>query len=134
MKSRKIRLFYIFFMVLICGLAVAQPADSLRDQLRTEQRAPQRILILNKLGEAYSNINFDSSIYYFERAVVASKKLGVDSLLGQTYSRIGRVYILTGISAKGLDYLFEALKLFEKTGDNKKRIGVLNNIALVHYR
>lgn len=116
------------------GMAQAQKIDSLKRLLKTEQREAVRVQLYNGLGDAYSNQNFDSSLYYFGYAIDISKKLKVDSLLAQTYSRVGRVCILIGNSEKGMEYLFESLKLFEKTGHKRNRIAVLNNIALIYYR
>lgn len=134
LKAIHNKLILILFFLHIGCLVSGQSLDSLFKLLETEKQDHQRVLIYNSIGLAYSNKNFDSSIYFFEKAIDLSQTIGIDSLLAQTYNQIGRVYLLAGISDKGLECLFESLRLFEKIGNNRKRIAALNNIAAIYYR
>jgi tetratricopeptide (TPR) repeat protein len=115
----------------ICG---AQNIDSLQTLIAAEKDDVKKVTLYHALGEAFMKSNLDSSVYYLEQAIVISRNLGNDSLVAQSYSRTGRIYIYAGVSDRGLEYLFESLRLFEKLGDNRKRIAVLNNIGAIYYR
>ena len=127
-----VRLIVVF--LLFSSVCRAQNTDSLERLAFNETDDGKKIQLYYALGDAFVKSNLDSSIYFLEQAIIVSRKLGIDSLEAQSYSRTGRIYILAGISDRGLEYLFESLRLFEKLGDNRKRIAVLNNIAAIHYR
>jgi tetratricopeptide (TPR) repeat protein len=133
LKPRNIALLSVLFL-LFPGICYAQNIDSLKRVISAEKDDVKKVILYHNLGDAFSKSNLDSSIYYLEQAIILSKNLGVDSVLAQSYSRTGRIYILAGISDRGLGYLYESLRLFEKLGDNRKRIAVLNNIGTIHYR
>lgn len=133
LKPRNIALLSVLFL-LFSGVCCAQNIDSLQRLIASENDGVKKITLHHILGDAFVKSNLDSSIFYLEQSIVLAKKVGVDSMLAQSYSRTGRIYILAGISDRGLEYLFESLRLFEKLGDNRKRIAVLNNIATIHYR
>ncbi len=129
-----VRIVSIAFLILAGYTATAQTIDSLKTQLRTEHGETTRIVLFNRLGEAYSKVDFDSSIYYLTLAKDLAQKNKIDTLLAQAYSSLGRVSILIGNSKMGMEYLFESLKLFEKSGRERNRIAVLSNIALIYYK
>jgi tetratricopeptide (TPR) repeat protein len=133
LKPRNIALLSVLFLMFseICG---AQNIDSLQTLIAAEKDDVKKVKLYHALGEAFMKSNLDSSVYYLEQAIVISRNLGIDSLVAQSYSRTGRIYIYAGISDRGLEYLFESLRLFEKLGDSRKRIAVLNNIGAIYYR
>jgi tetratricopeptide (TPR) repeat protein len=133
LKPRNIALLCVLFLMFseICG---AQNIDSLQTLIAAEKDDVKKVTLYHALGEAFMKSNLDSSVYYLEQAIVISRNLGNDSLVAQSYSRTGRIYIYAGVSDRGLEYLFESLRLFEKLGDSRKRIAVLNNIGAIYYR
>jgi tetratricopeptide (TPR) repeat protein len=133
LKPRNIALLSVLFL-LFPGICCAQNIDSLQRLITAEKDNGKKVILYHKLGDAFSKSNLDSSIYYLEQSIIMARNLGVDSVLAQSYSRTGRIYILAGISDRGLEYLYESLRLFEKLGDSRKRIAVLNNIGTIHYR
>jgi tetratricopeptide (TPR) repeat protein len=133
LKPRNIALLSVLFLMFseICG---AQNIDSLQALIASEKDDVKKVTLYHALGEAFMKSNLDSSVYYLEQAIVISRNLRNDSLVAQSYSRTGRIYIYAGVSDRGLEYLFESLRLFEKLGDSRKRIAVLNNIGAIYYR
>jgi tetratricopeptide (TPR) repeat protein len=133
LNPRNIALLSVLFLMFseICG---AQNIDSLQALIASEKDDVKKVMLYHELGEAFMKSNLDSSVYYLEQAIVISRGLGIDSLVAQSYSRTGRIYIYAGVSDRGLEYLFESLRLFEKLGDSRKRIAVLNNIGAIYYR
>src|SRR5688572_17752773 len=118
LKPRNIALLSLLFLMFseICG---AQNIDSLQTLIAVEKDDIKKVTLYHALGEAFMKSNLDSSVYYLEQAIVISRNLGNDSLVAQSYSRTGRIYIYAGVSDRGLEYLFESLRLFEKLGDSR---------------
>src|SRR5690606_25367346 len=97
-----------------------------------KQKSPQEMTsIYTEIGTYYTFINLDSSIYYFDKAIKLGKTLKEDSLLAETYIRIGRTLIYAGIYDWALQYMYDASMLVE---NDLSKIRILINIGTVHYR
>lgn len=68
----------------------------------------------------------DSSLYYFNKGQMLFEKIGIES--GQTKLGIGKSWALKGNHDKALIAYHEALRIGEKSGDQKLRVDALRNI------
>ncbi len=105
--------------------------DSLFAEAKKEKSAQEMTSIYAEIGTYYTFINLDSSIYYFDKAIKMGKTLKEDSLLAETYIRIGRTLIYAGIYDRALQYMYDASMLVES---DLLKIRILINIGTVHYR
>lgn len=105
--------------------------DSLFVEAKKEKSPQEMTHIYTEIGTYYTFINLDSSIYYFDKAIKLGKTLKEDSLLAETYIRIGRTLIYAGIYDRALQYMYDASMLVE---NDLSKIRILINIGTVHYR
>ena len=92
------------------------------------------------LGDAYTRIGiaydvsgkYDSSIYYYEKALPIYNQLNNLKGRGSALNNLGLIYWNTADYDKALFYFFDALKDFESIGNEKYMANALNNIGLVY--
>jgi signal transduction histidine kinase len=69
---------FIFFILLAAGIAAQQTnLDSLKNEWSQSKNDTTSLLLLAKITDAYSEINFDSVYIYAEKMLAISKKLGL---------------------------------------------------------
>ena len=92
------------------------------------------------LADAYTRIGiaydvsgqYDSSIYYDEKALVIYNKLDAPKGRGSAQNNLGLIYWNMGDYDKALDCFFKALKDFETIKNDQYTANALNNIGLVY--
>lgn len=92
------------------------------------------------LADAYTRIGiaydvsgqYDSSIYYDEKALLIYNKLDAPKGRGSALNNLGLIYWNMGDYDKALDCFFKALKDFETIKNDQYTANALNNIGLVY--
>jgi len=93
------------------------------------------------IGDAYNSIGivydisgkYDSSIYYYEKALPVFNSINNLKGRGSTTNNLGLIYWNMADYDKALQYFFEALKDFEAIKNEKFTSNALNNIGMVYY-
>ena len=92
------------------------------------------------LGDAYTRIGiaydvsgkYDSSIYYYEKALPIYNELNNLKGRGSALNNLGLIYWNMADYERALQYFFDALKDFESIGNDRYQANALNNIGLVY--
>ena len=93
------------------------------------------------LGDAYNMLGvvydisgkYDSSIYYYEKAIPIFNKIQNLKGRGSAVNNLGLIYWNIGEFDKALSFFFKALEDFEKIGNDRFASNALNNIGLVYF-
>ena len=109
------RLFIFFFIILTSVLSVFSQVptktDSLIRLLEKCKNDTIKITVLNKICWNLRNQNTDSAIYYGEKALKLSEKIGVEKGKMKALSFMGVAYRNKGNFAKALELYFEGMKI-----------------------
>ncbi|MBS1731767.1 MAG: sensor histidine kinase, partial [Bacteroidetes bacterium] len=88
----------------------------------------------NMLGVVYDiSGKYDSSIYYYEKAIPIFNKIQNLKGRGSAVNNLGLIYWNIGEFDKALSFFFKALEDFEKIGNDRFASNALNNIGLVYF-
>jgi signal transduction histidine kinase len=93
------------------------------------------------MGDAYNSIGvvydisgkYDSSIYYYEKALPIFNSISNQKGRGSTMNNLGLIYWNQSNYDKALSCFLDALKDFEAIGNDKFMSNALNNIGLVYF-
>lgn len=132
----RLLILFVFSITSVIGFSqkVDHSIDSLRKILNTTESDIHKIQILEELGIGYMKIDFDSSLFFFEKAVGKATILKNDTLLADLYNNVGRVYTYIGITDESLKYILKATEIYKKIGLNVKLISSYNNLGVIYYR
>jgi signal transduction histidine kinase len=90
---KKILLFVLLFYSIGSHSQNAQDIiDKLKIQLKSEPNPKQTATIYSDLTWYYSKVSIDSALFYGDKAIESSKKLGDSVLIAQVFSDIGSVH------------------------------------------
>ena len=81
----------------------------------------------------YYQSNFDSALFYFEKALVIRKKIKDDVGILKTTGNIGSIYYLFGDHKKALIYYEEALKKEAELGYEEGKYVYISNLGSLYY-
>lgn len=128
--------FYLLILLIVSFSANSQNAqniiDTLKKDLKTNPDAKKTATIYSDLTWYYSNVSLDSALYYGNKAVAASTKLGDSTLIAQVYSDVGAVYFRKGDYANSkLNYL-NAYKIRKTKKDFVGMAKVKANLANIY--
>lgn len=126
-------LLLLSFSFLTITAQTQEPAtiDSLKDVLSTVQ-GDERIILLEKLGNAMLNVNPYESVNYAEEGLKLtaekhdSVKAGFIYTLSIAYGRVGNV-------TKQLELGKEAVGIYEKIHDEKRQTKAMSAVAMAYY-
>ena len=126
----------IFFWCIVFWFSASQAQanrelDSLLHALPSIETGPRRIDLLNNLASAYTLISIDEAEKYATQAIGHSREANYHSGLAEGYKILGSTYYVKGEHDKAIEYLYEALRLYEATDDKIGQSDVLNNMAIV---
>lgn len=85
-----------------------------------------------KGGSFYFRSQYDSALYYFERAISLYEEAGDLKPVASIYGNMGNIYTDQGDYTKGIDSYMRSLKAHEKNGYRKGMATQLNNIGIVN--
>ncbi|MDP3928000.1 MAG: tetratricopeptide repeat-containing sensor histidine kinase [Bacteroidota bacterium] len=93
----------------------------------------KRVDIYNKLSFYFHTVDADSTLFFANKALILSTKLGYKKGIADAYKHgaIGHYVKSEGDTAIKLNNL--ALKMYETLGDKKGEGAVINNIAIIYH-
>lgn len=115
----------------ICTFAQQPEIDSLQKRLATVAPGKERIDVLNRLAFLQTLGSVDKSEQHTKQALQEAQAINYNSGLAESFKILGIVYYLRGEYSLATQYLYEALKLYEKLLDRAGQAKVLNNLALI---
>ena len=88
--------------------------------------------ILYELSRAYWGVNFDTSLYYANKCMNLSEKIGYKKGIGNAYSTMGVIDYNQNKYLPAIDAHKKALKIRQEIGDKKGIAGSYQNIGSVY--
>src|SRR5665213_286118 len=124
----------LFLLLLIPVFSNAQtnPANSLKQLLKTETSDTSRANLLLKLAFTYYSSKPDTTLLLAQQALSLSKKTGFTKGEAGSLNTIGNVLMTTGNYPKALEILLQALKKFEAMQNKEGMAKVLLDIGDVY--
>lgn len=83
-------------------------------------------------GSFYFRSEYDSALYYFERAILLHEEAGNFKAIASIHGNMGNIYTDQGDYTKGIDSYMRSLKAHEKNGYRRGMATQLNNIGIVN--
>lgn len=134
MVKKILLLALLLFPFLFQAQNAQQLIDNLKVDLRNNPDAKKTATIYSDLTWYYSKVSIDSALFYGEKALESSKKLGDSTLLSQVYSDVGAVYFTKGdFQNSKINYL-NSYKIRKARNDAKGVAKINNNLANVYER
>jgi signal transduction histidine kinase len=103
-----------------------QPGDLMPDSIKVDQ--------LNALGKKYWMKNFDSSIYYAQKALQLSQALDYKRGIAESWRVIAVANMNGGDRNIAKQYMLKASNLFTSLADENGMAATWNNLGLLHNR
>lgn len=124
----------------LVNLVVYDKPEEAKAYARQSIELAEKIDYIPGLGDAYTRIGiaydvsgkYDSSIYYYEKALPIYNELNNLKGRGSALNNLGLIYWNLADYDKALVYFFDALKDFETIKNDKYRANALNNIGLIY--
>ncbi len=104
---------------------------SLQSKPDTGESGRKKVDVLNELAYMHKDSDFHKTEKYSRQALVFAKKLNYERGIALSNNIIGIAYMLIGVHDKALNYLYEALKSYKKSGDWKKTVSLYHNLGLI---
>lgn len=118
---------------LVHGQSQQAYIDSLKHELAIHaEQDTNRAMVLYRLCNAYSRINYDTAEIYGNQALQLSMELDFQKGIGASFNNLGLVYEKKGEDVRALKYYTLALDAKRKTGDVKSTASTLNNIGIIY--
>ncbi len=126
-------LFLCIFILNLAGISqVSIKEDSLLQLLQTAKEDTSTIRLLLLIQKQYATRNYDSSLFYLNKAVAYSKKLKTDKLDFYINTGFSEYYYYNNDYAKALDYAEKNKEIAEKENDLALLAKAYNNLAAVY--
>jgi tetratricopeptide (TPR) repeat protein len=106
--------------------------DSLKTELANENQDTTRCLLLVSLSLEYSNVQFDSGVYYAQQSLSLAKKIKYTYGENFALNRLANLLTRIGNYPKALEYHLEALKKAESINDIERISVSLTNLGIVY--
>lgn len=131
---RKSVLFFLcFFILKLAGISqVSIKRDSLLQLLQAAKEDTSTIRLLLLIQKQYATKNYDSSLFYLNKAEELSKKLKTDKLDFYINTGFSEYYYYNNDYTKALDYAIKNKEIAEKENDMKLLAKGYNNLAAVY--
>ncbi|MFC2152897.1 tetratricopeptide repeat protein [Bacteroidota bacterium] len=135
---RKILLITLISFVLQLATAFAQEKstiDSLKQIIATAKQDTIKIKTLWQLGDQYLDEPFDSSLLYYEKALVIAESIEEDKNIAECLKNIGMFYAYSYLSDydKALKYYRESLKIYQELEDKDGIAYILLSIGIIYH-
>ena len=130
-----LRLFFLFVFcfVMIFSSAQISKFDSLKLVVENSE-GPHKVKELNKLSGKYAFNNFDSALFYIEKAIDIAKTNHYDSLCIEAYNVKGIIYDIQEITDSSEYYFLKTYNLsIEKNVLTYERFSI-NNLGMMYWR
>lgn len=129
---RKLRYIFISLFSLLLQQAIAQDAaeiQKLQADLKHATSDSDRVKTLSLLCFNYSDINFDSSLAFGNKALQLATDIHYEHGLADTYNSLGWSYYQHGDDEKAEQYLKTSLEKFKAIGSEENYSPPLSNLA-----
>jgi two-component system, NtrC family, sensor kinase len=117
--------FFLFFPILLMGQS--QQLDSLQLLLSNAPSDTVRMNIYDQLGWYYAEINRDSALFYFEKALPISRKLELRLYEADALNGMGYALAQLGNYPKSLESFLEAQKIARDPASEKNAWNLTHN-------
>lgn len=126
---------FIFFVICNSFYSIAQNnIDSLRTVYQQASSSQEEVYAEITLAEAFIYINLDSSIYYGKLAIQHSIELENDSLIAESYKKLGNANLVQGNFDVALENYLSGLNQIEKDRYPMITQSLLHNIGAIFDR
>jgi len=126
-------LLVLFYFVLIFSSAQISKLDSLKLVVKNSE-GQRKVKELNKLSGKYAFKDFDSALYYIEKAIEIAKTNHYDSLCIEAYNVKGIIYDIREITDSAEYYFLKTYNLsIEKNVPTYERFSI-NNLGMMYWR
>ena len=103
--------FFVLFPVVLKAQTQPSQLDSLQQELKNSANDTVRMNLYDGLGWYYAEINRDSSLSYFEKALPIARKLNLKIYEADALNGMGFISFLFGNYPKSLEFYLEAQKI-----------------------
>jgi tetratricopeptide (TPR) repeat protein len=107
--------------------------DALEASCKTGNRQEQANLLAN-MGRIYVHLGKPFAIEFLEQALAINRKIGNQLEEALALSSIGDYYLSTGKLKESVDYLTQALELFQMLSNHEVTFHILSNLGMAHER
>lgn len=133
MFVRGIFLLWLFCLSFLASGQHIPNADSLLQRL-PQLQGPEKVLALLDLCVAYLGKDKEQTIGYATRALEASERLKVDSLIGRSLNYLGIAYLNHGEIQPAIRTAQRAIELTRHSGNRRQLLDALSNLAGAYIR
>ncbi len=134
------RVLFQTILFLFCSVQLAIPNASLQTNLEIAESIKKldhvqdttKAGLLLSISNELVNSQPREAFTYAREALSLSKTLKNRNLIGASNLALSRVYSATAVYDKALNHAFDALKEFEKTGNNNQKASCYEQIGLIH--
>lgn len=131
----------ILYLFLICSFGITygqrssldslkNAANNLKVQAKSFGRDTNLVKTLGEIGRINVDINSDSAYMYIDSTLKILKRINWEKGWGHYYRARGNYEMELGANAEASEFLFKALKIFEKYRDYHKSAHVLMTIGI----
>ena len=107
--------------------------DGLKNDLKANPDAKKTATIYSDLTWYYSNVSLDSALFYGNKAMKQSLKLGDSTLIAQAYGDVSSVYLKKGDYEQCLGFMKKALEIRKARKDISGMARTYGGIGLLYY-
>ena len=132
MSTKKPLLLILFFSYLSIFSNNKENIDSLKTQLNTNNEK-QKLLLLINISDYYLSNSLDSCFVYASQALLLAKKQNVDSLIANSYNKMGIATHYKGNNAKAIEYFSLAIEKYKLTNDKANLAASSVNLGVIYY-
>ena len=108
------------------------PVDSLLKVMPTQQGI-ERIQTLNRLAVSFSFEDAGKSTHFADQAMMLAKRMNYTEGIATAYSNYGFIHFYEGNYPDALNFFYEALYIYEETGNLRKVAAMYMEIATTHF-
>jgi tetratricopeptide (TPR) repeat protein len=108
------------------------PVDSLL-QVLPKQQGIERVQTLNRLAVSFSFEDADKSTHFADQAMMLAKRMNYTEGIAAAYSNYGFIHFYEGNYPDALNFFYEALHIYEETGNLRKVTAMYMEIATTHF-
>ncbi len=124
---------FLIFTINICG---NPKIDSLLNELKSVKGDSIKYSINLKIGNAYTRINRDSAIFYYNQSLYWLNRADLEtpySAFSPLYGKMGNTFLYQGkIDSARLNYT-KALDIYKQVGDKKGASKMTHNIGVTYW-
>ena len=123
----------IIFFIFIVNTSICTNIDSLKNKLSLSENK-EKMFLLEEISDYYYSINsLDSCFDYASEAMLLAKKYNVDSIIANSYNKMGMASHYKGNNTKAIDFFNKAIEKYQSLSNKKGLAGSYTNIGVVLY-